>query len=87
MTSFGEVLIKARKFILSGETHYICTALTEAGGTRFRQRIMNQLDGRSTYESWLREKHPRIWGKMSHANIKAGRLQWIDFMIKQESLK
>lgn len=87
MTPFGEALIKARKLIENGDEQYICHALYEVGEAGFRWEIMDRLDWSQTYESWLSCNHPYVLNTMTKTDRQQGRLQWMDYMIKQERAK
>lgn len=89
--TFLEALRKARPLIASGKEIFICQALDTIGGGKFKHRIMYQLgidignDGEFySYGTWLKAHHHTTWLRMTQSDIRDGRLQWIDHMIRVE---
>lgn len=88
--TFLEALRKASLRIKDDRNGFICFALDDVGGSRFRPRIMQQLDGSITYNSWVEKHHPEVYEQMEELGRRAfqkGRLAWIDNMIAIEESK
>jgi hypothetical protein len=72
----------ARAKIKSGEHEYICIALHKTPAHDYlRKYISSLLSPYSSYENWLNKYHIPF-SKQTPMLIKKGRLQWIDWMIK-----
>lgn len=86
--TFVEALRLARPLIESGKERFICDALSTVvpsayGAAAHRDRIRRYLDGCINYEQWLYIHHYEIYSMMIHRHFRAGRLQWIDYMIAE----
>lgn len=89
----SEILSKAKTRIEVGSDGFICLALKSVRRhlSRNDQKkadqliywIARMLDGRRTYGDWLRENHKRVAIGMTLADARDGRLQWLDWMIKE----
>jgi hypothetical protein len=85
--TFLKALEKVRPLIADGSRRYICFALSQAGYSKYRGRIQKQLGPHIIYERWLWHEYPETHSSMDREDFRAGRLQWIDYMIAQERKK
>ena len=51
---------------------------------KYRGRVMRRLDFAASYEQWVCIHHPDDYRRMTTDDFRAGRLQWIDYMISKE---
>jgi hypothetical protein len=88
----SELLLQARSLIENGQKHFICKAISEAGGTNgFAYQIVAEvqdwiheilLNGQySSYEEWLEYNYPARYQGYGY-DYSLARLQWIDWMIQ-----
>lgn len=87
-TPFSLTLRAARPLIADGSEQFICLALRRVGcRLTMRARVVKQMRGFYVYEHWVQGEHPKAFAKMSRigdAAFRAGRLAWIDDMIRRE---
>ncbi|CAB4241320.1 hypothetical protein UFOVP67_47 [uncultured Caudovirales phage] len=94
---FIKALKKARPLIKSLKVSFICFALdalvrekklTDWNCDKYQDYLMNLLDGKRTYESWVHYTYPAIYMKShldgtTYEDSREGRLAWIDWMISE----
>lgn len=87
-TPFSLALRQARPLIASNREQFICLALKATGALRsMRVRVGKQMGGCYVYEHWVLKRHPGAYREMrsiGYEAFKAGRLAWIDDMIRRE---
>lgn len=97
MKKSSTILKHVRKLIENGDHKYICYAIEhlESMGKinwfvarRLKNHVMNQLDGCTSYGSWMRVHHGQLFlaadkrgRRVFDAKLREGRLAWIDHMI------
>lgn len=91
-----ETIRLAKKRIVNDEDRFICTAIssgmTEATPEEFESKkrmlafIKYLLGEHSTYDDWLRTKHPELLnerGEFSYSLIKKSRIAWLKWISSQ----
>lgn len=83
-----KVLKLARKQLFSGESYFVCLAISEAGialdnyaaAARLRRYVRRMLGSAPMLESWQAR---RGMGPRSSEQLRADRIAWIDWMLDQ----
>lgn len=101
MKKSSTILKHVRKLIENGDYYYyICYAIDHlehmgkinpSVARRLKGHVMSQLDGCTSYDSWIRVHHGRLFvvahnalGTLGlEAKFREGRLAWIDHMIAE----
>lgn len=85
MTTDREILIAAKKRILTKKNLFVCHAIDgcRVGTQEQKDRLYEWIDKMlgfytATYEGWIRRHHP----KLELRDTREGRLQWLDWMIE-----
>lgn len=51
---------------------------------KYKARVMRRLGFAASYQQWVCIHHPDDYRRMTTDDFRAGRLQWIDYMISKE---
>jgi hypothetical protein len=84
------LLKKAQQRIANGQDRFICHALesvardSHVSAKPMKRWVMELLKGHSQYEHWVARHHHLTFLRMREKDaFRAGRLQWMNWMIKQ----